>query len=188
MKKLEFSAQIGSEERVVTVEPLDEGAGGVSRWKVTIGGEERIVDARRVAGGDSSIGGGPWSILIDGKAWNVDLDPAKDGDILAEVGGRQATVKVLDARRKLLVQAQQTALKARGAQTGPLPVRAPMPGKVVKVLVKQGDKVTTGQGVAVVEAMKMENELRAPRDGTVTKIHVSEGQAVEPQEPLVTLE
>ncbi len=174
--KLELSAQIGADERDVVVEPLDGG-----RWRVVIGGVERVVDARRVDGG-------PWSLLIDGQAWTVDLDPAKDGDVLAELGGRQATVKLLDARRKLLVQAQQSALRARGAQTGPLAVRAPMPGKVVKILVKQGDKVTAGHGVAVVEAMKMENELRAPRDGVVTRIHVSEGQAVEAQEQLLTLE
>jgi biotin carboxyl carrier protein len=166
------------DERQVTVEPI---GGAAGRWRVTIGGEERIVDARRVEGG-------PWSLIIDGRGYTVDLDPAKDGDVLVEVGGRQATVKLLDARRKLLMQAQKAALKARGSQTGPLAVRAPMPGKVVKVLVKVGDKVAAGQGVAVVEAMKMENELRAPREGTVATIHVSEGQAVEPQEPLVTLE
>jgi biotin carboxyl carrier protein len=182
--KLELSAQVGAEEREVIVEQLDGG-----RWRVVIGGVERVVDARRVAPpGALSSDGNAWSLLIDGQAWNVDLDRAKDGDVLVELGGRQATVRLLDARRKLLVQAQQTVLKARGSQTGPLSVRAPMPGKVVRVLVKQGDEVTAGQGVAVVEAMKMENELRAPRDGTVTQVQVSEGQAVEAQEPLLTLE
>ncbi len=62
-----------------------------------------------------------------------------------------------------------------------------MPGKVAKILVKAGDAVTSGQGIVVVEAMKMENELRASRDGTIDKLHVKEGQPVESQELLITL-
>jgi biotin carboxyl carrier protein len=67
-------------------------------------------------------------------------------------------------------------------------VKSPMPGKVVRLLVKSGDEIKTGQGVAVVEAMKMENELRAPRGGTVQEVRVREGQAVEAGETLVSIE
>ena len=63
-----------------------------------------------------------------------------------------------------------------------------MAGKVVKVLAPKGTTVTAGQGLLIVEAMKMENELKSPRDGTVTEVSVSEGQAVEAGEPLATLE
>jgi len=63
-----------------------------------------------------------------------------------------------------------------------------MPGKVVKVLVAVGDEVKSGQGVIVVEAMKMENELKSPKDGKVKTVAVKEGQAVEAGQSLVTLE
>ncbi|HEY5675844.1 MAG TPA: biotin/lipoyl-containing protein, partial [Myxococcales bacterium] len=58
-------------------------------------------------------------------------------------------------------------------------ISAPMPGKVVKVLVKVGDEVKDGQGLVVVEAMKMENELKSPKAGKVTELHAVEGAAVE---------
>ena len=59
-----------------------------------------------------------------------------------------------------------------------------MPGRVVEILVQEGEEVTAGQGVLVLEAMKMENEIRAEHDGTITKIHVQPGQAVEGGDPL----
>jgi len=67
-------------------------------------------------------------------------------------------------------------------------VQSPMPGKVVKVLVTVGDEVKAGQGVVVVEAMKMENELKSPKDGKVKAVSAKEGQAVEAGQSLVTLE
>ena len=67
----------------------------------------------------------------------------------------------------------------RGAGSGPQRVIAPMPGKVVRVLVKPGDAVAARQPVVVVEAMKMENELRASREGTVAEIHAREGMSVD---------
>src|SRR5688500_14006594 len=152
-----LSAQIGNSEREVTVENVGEG-----RWKVAIDGVERIVDAVRAPTG-------AWSLNIGGQIWNVDLDPTQDGDVLADVRGRTAVVKLLDPRRKLLQQAQLTAARARST-SGPLDVRAPMPGKVVKLLVKAGDAVTAQQGLVVVEAMKMENELKSPRDGKIVKV------------------
>ena len=67
-------------------------------------------------------------------------------------------------------------------------VNAPMPGKVVRVLVSRGDAVKARQGLVVVEAMKMENELRAARDGRVREVFVSEGQSVDAGTPLVVVE
>jgi biotin carboxyl carrier protein len=71
---------------------------------------------------------------------------------------------------------------------GPAAIVAPMPGRVVKVLVKQGDLVAARQPLVVVEAMKMENELRAPRAGTVIEVRVSEGMSVDPHMVLMMLE
>ena len=70
---------------------------------------------------------------------------------------------------------------------GPRPVVAPMPGMVLRVEVEEGDQVEEGQGIAIVEAMKMENELRALSAGTVTRVHVREGEAVEKDQILVEL-
>jgi biotin carboxyl carrier protein len=92
--------------------------------------------------------------------------------VAAEVGGARvrpaATVKI-------------------GGATGPTTMRSPIPGRVVKVLVKVNDPVTAGQTVIVLEAMKMENELRAPRAGRVTTVHCTEGAAVEAGQDLVVL-
>ena len=74
---------------------------------------------------------------------------------------------------------------AGGAAAGPAPVKAPMPGLVVKVEVEPGDRVRKGQGIVIVEAMKMENELRADTDATVAAVHVTPGQAVERDQILV---
>jgi biotin carboxyl carrier protein len=77
---------------------------------------------------------------------------------------------------------------ASGGVAGPQRITAPMPGKIVKVLVKPGDAVTARQGVVVVEAMKMENELRAQKDGHVREVHVAEGALVESGRLLLVIE
>jgi biotin carboxyl carrier protein len=75
-----------------------------------------------------------------------------------------------------------------GVGVGPQRVVAPMPGKIVRVLAAPGDQVTARQGLVVVEAMKMENELRAPRDGRVKEVHVEQGALVEAGRLLVVIE
>lgn len=75
-----------------------------------------------------------------------------------------------------------------GVAEGPQRVAAPMPGKIVKVLVKPGDRVAARQGLIVIEAMKMENELRAAREGHVKEVHVAEGDLVEAGRLLTVIE
>jgi len=171
---VKFSAQLAGEEKEVSVEAAEGG-----RFVVVVDGAERLVDARR-------LGPGAWSLLLDGEVVTVDVDAGKDGELLCDVRGTVVPVKLVDAGRRLLEKAQADA-GAHGPK-GPTAITAPMPGKVVRVLVKPGDAVAAGQPVAVVEAMKMENEIRAPRAGTVHTVHVKEGQPVEGQEPLVTVE
>jgi biotin carboxyl carrier protein len=170
---MKLVARVGTVEKDVSLEPL-EGAPG--RFTVTLGERERTVDAR-------ALGPTTWSLLLGDEVVLVDVEPGKDGELLCDVRGTVVAVKMVDARRKLLERAQRAAPAAHG----PTDVGAPMPGKVIKLLVKPGDAVTAGQGVAVVEAMKMENEVRAARAGTVQAVHVKEGQAVEGQEPLLTI-
>jgi biotin carboxyl carrier protein len=91
--------------------------------------------------------------------------------------------EVVDARRARVVVPERGGGDGGAAVT----VRAPIPGRVVKVLVKGGDAVKAGQTLVVLEAMKMENELRAPRAGTVTEVRAAEGTAVEAGQELVQL-
>jgi biotin carboxyl carrier protein len=168
---MKLTAQVGDREREIDVEPIDGG------YRVTIDGVTRVVDAQRV-------GAGSWSLIIAEVSTPVDVDTGRDGDLLVDVRGQQVTVKIVDPRKKLL----ENAKVARPPSAGPTAVVAPMPGKVVKILCKVGDAVAAGVGLVVVEAMKMENELRAPRAGTVAAVNAREGQAVEGGESLVTIE
>ena len=170
---MKLSAELAGRETEVTIE--DAGGG---RYRVVIDGSERTIDARR-------LGPGTWSLLLGDEIVTVDVDAGKDGELLCDVRGLVVPVKVVDARRRLLEKAQAAA---GSAHKGPLPIAAPMPGKVVKLLVKPGDTVAASQPVAVVEAMKMENEIRSPRPGTVHTVHVKEGRTVEGQEALITVE
>ncbi len=162
----------GAPHKEILLERLDDG-----RMHALIDGVDHVVEVTRLEGGG-------WWLLCEGRSWLVDVDRGRTDELIVEVAGLSAEVRLFDPRLEDLAKA---ARRPRTA-AGPEDVCAPMPGKVVKVLVKPGDDVTATQGLVVVEAMKMENELRAPRDGKVKTVHVSEGQAVDGQEPLVTLE
>ena len=169
--KRELIVTADGRDRAVTVEgPLDDG-----RFRVAIDGAERLVDAR-------ALRPGTWSLLIDGRSFVVDLDPRRAG-IAASVGPTQVQLQGEDALRRRLA----TATGARAATVRGEAIRAPIAGKVVKVLVVPGDQVAAGAAVIVLEAMKMENELVAERGGTVTAIHKAAGQAVDTGDLLVDL-
>jgi len=101
------------------------------------------------------------------------------------VDGRRIGVAVESPRRST---SGGRGAAAGGTSAGPHTVVAPMPGKIVKVLVRPGDAVQARQGLVVVEAMKMENELRAPRAGTVRALHVQSGDPVDAGQLLVELD
>lgn len=100
------------------------------------------------------------------------------------LNGHRYEVEALDERSKAIRELSGTSEKAKG----PAPVLAPMPGLVVRILVNEGDIVQAGQGVIVMEAMKMENELRTTSAGTVRSVKAAEGTAVEKGTVLVELE
>jgi biotin carboxyl carrier protein len=164
----------GAQDQAVSVEPLSGG-----RFRVSCSGTTLILDARKVQSGTRSA---TWSLVPEGggRTLQVDVDGAAP-DLMVTVDNVTVPLKLTDAR-------SQVAALARPQAAGPQPVRSPMPGKVVKVLVKAGDEVKAGAAVVVVEAMKMENELRAPRDGKVREVKVQEGQAVESNQTLATIE
>ncbi len=144
---------------------------------------------------------GRYTVILDGKPLEVDLfDDGRDFVSMLiegrshEVGleKRPLGYNVVLADDVVAVDlsdaARGEAPALRKAAEGPVRIKAPMPGKVVRVLVGAGDLVTAGAGLVVVEAMKMENELRAPRPGRVLETAVREGQAVETGALLVVLE
>jgi biotin carboxyl carrier protein len=104
----------------------------------------------------------------------------KNDGCLVMLGGRQIMVVLGDVR---------TALRhAHQGQQGTAEVRAPMPGKVIRVLVKDGDSVTANQGIVVMEAMKMQNEIKSPKNGIVKRIGVTTGSAVNSGDLLAEVE
>lgn len=137
-------------------------------------GAEQLVDAHAVRPGT-------WSLVVAGKSWVVDLDRRRTG-IAASVGDSEVVLQVEDALHKRLASAAGVRAHASGES-----IRAPIAGKVVKVVVAVGDQVAAGAAVIVLEAMKMENELAAERGGTVAAIHKAAGQAVDTGDLLVEI-
>jgi biotin carboxyl carrier protein len=118
------------------------------------------------------------SILVDGQSHEVRRDAAGTNgngaytELGIAISGRRFTAEVNDPR-------SLRGRKAKaGSVDGPKKIKAPMPGKVVRILAAEGEAVQAGQGVVVIEAMKMQNELKAPKSGTVKKIMATEGMAV----------
>ena len=126
---------------------------------------------------------GLYSLLIDSRSYEVDLLELEDA-MMVLVNGQPFRVEIQDERARRLQAAGGTG----HAKAGKRLITAPMPGKVVRLLVRLGDPVQAGDGIVVVEAMKMENELKAPTAGTVTEIRVQEGRAVGGGEVLVVVE
>jgi biotin carboxyl carrier protein len=112
--------------------------------------------------------------------------PDGPGRFEVVVDGWRFEFEVEDADRAAL-RARATAAQGALSQHGPTEVRAIIPGRVLTVAVTPGDVVTAGQQLLTVEAMKMQNELRSPRDGTVERVAVGPGQTVEPGDVLVVL-
>ncbi|HUB06358.1 MAG TPA: biotin/lipoyl-containing protein [Myxococcales bacterium] len=134
--------------------------------RVTLDGAVHEIDALELP--DGAI-----SLIVDGRSFSAEYEEKGD-DVAVLLRHSVFSVEVLDERR-LRMRAASGKLTAEGPQV----IVAPMPGKVVRVLVKAGDAVAEGQGLLVVEAMKMENELRAAKAGKVVEVAVREGTAVE---------
>jgi len=165
---VKYSVRIG--DRTVEVE--------VDGTRVTVGGEG--LEAQL-----SPLPGTPlYLLLLAGDSWTVAVQPGEGpGRWALGVVGERVAVEALDEQSRQ----RQPAAAPRAGPTGSRTVTAPMPGLVVRIEVAAGQPVEAGAGLVVVEAMKMENELRAPHSGVVATVHVAVGQAVERGAPLVTL-
>ena len=130
------------------------------------------------------VNSGPtvYSMIENGHQVEAMVDDKTDSEVDITVGGRLFHFSVVDERSRALLSAASVQV------SGPQRAEAEMPGKVVQVLVSVGDEVVAGMGIAVVEAMKMENEVKSPIDGRVTEIAVESGQTVEPGRLLFVVE
>lgn len=166
---MKFEVRIANRTR--TVELQREG----QRWRISLDGESVDADAIEIA---PNI----FSILLDGKSHEVRVTPAPSGALTLQTAHQEFTAEIADPRAWR--GRRHSALEAEGRQQ----VLAPMPGKIVRVLIQAGDKVEAGQGLIVVEAMKMQNEIRSPKSGTVERLLAREGQPVNAGEVLAWIE
>lgn len=143
--------------------------------RLKLGEREFEADVRKI--GDSSF-----SVLIGNRSFDLEVVPEGDELIVVSRGATTRVTLVDKARRS------RRAASARQAIAGRAELKAMMPGRVVSVLVSAGDEVALHQGLVVVEAMKMENELKSPKAGKVTGIKVTPGQTVEKGDILVVVE
>ena len=146
---------------------------GISRIVFTIDG--RPVEADAV-----QISPSAFSILLGGRSLDVTLEETAGGGLLLRVNGREFQVEINDPRSWR--RGRHAGIELAGRQQ----MLAPMPGKIVRVLVAVGQQVSAGQGLLVIEAMKMQNEIRAPKSGTVEKL-AKEGQTVNAGEVLAVV-
>jgi biotin carboxyl carrier protein len=136
-----------------------------SGLRISLGGQAVDADAALIASGTVSV-------LMEGKTFEVHVTPSRGDEITVQAGPHEFTAEVRDPRA--WQGRRHGALEAKGRQQ----IIAPMPGKIVRLLVAAGDAVEAGQGLVVVEAMKMQNEIRSPKKGKVERLQAKEGQAV----------
>jgi biotin carboxyl carrier protein len=165
---MKVEIQIGERKRVVEIERQDE------RWRWRLDGQDVAADAVEVVAGT-------YSILIGGQAFEARVE-ARGAGLLVHVGSQEFAAVVVDPRQWRRRRGA-AALASEGRQL----LAAPMPGKVVRLLVSPGDRVEAGQGVLVVEAMKMQNEIRSPKRGSVERLMVAEGQAINTGDVLIVI-
>jgi len=164
---MRISARVGARVHEIAVERRD----GI--YVVEVDGVRREVDSRKLEGDF-------YTILVENRSYEVSVEHNGDRYFVRH-GAAEQVVTLTDPGR--------TAREASAAgRDGAADIVTVMPGKVVRVLVREGEEVREGQGLAVVEAMKMENEITAPKSGTVAKVHVKPGLAVEAGAVLVVIE
>ena len=144
-------------------------------------------------------------VEVDGKIYNVDLMHTADGTFSILEGNHSYNIELVPSKHPKkysaytlyqtyeleIIDAEARYLRNRGANGfggEENTISSPMPGKVVKLLVKKGDEIKEGETAIIISAMKMESEYKAPKDGMVKKVNVSEGETIEGNQILIELE
>lgn len=162
-------------------------------YEITVDGRTYRVDLNRTAG--------RWSCRLDGREVEIDAVLVRPDVLSLRIGNQSYDLKCerVAGEMHLWVGSACFAAEVRDPRSlrgrlrqvddpGPRKLRAPMPGKIVRVLVREGDEVQAGGGVLVVEAMKMQNEVKSPKKGRVQKMLVSAGAAVNAGDILAIVE
>ena len=158
---MKYTAILNGKERELEIVRQD-----AFRFLVSVDGDSHEVDAR-------SCGVDLLSVLIDDHSY--DISYSFDGDMVhLNFWNQYFNIEVLDERKM-----RRRKVRSNLDMSGPEIIKTSMPGKVVKVLVKEGDRVTSGEGIIIIEAMKMENVIQCRNDGVVKKIVVQSGEAIE---------
>ena len=173
-----FDVAIDGRPCPVAVEPF----GRSGRFTVVVGGTTRIIDG-------SWVDADTLSLIDAGAVHEVRLHQREEGVLDIAIGGRSfvAVVGKQGQRNRTAGVGIQDSPRA-GRTAGPRAVKAPMPGRIVRVLVSTGDRVTARQPVIIVEAMKMENEIRSSEPGVVKEVNVQEGDAIDAGAVLLVIE
>ncbi len=157
------------DDRQFTVEVIDE-------KHVSVDGKVYEIDFESVAGQPV------YSLIVDGRSHESYIYQGDDNwQVL--IRGRLYPVNVEDEREKRL----RAAAGGGVAETGEFHLRAPMPGLVVAIPVTEGQEIKRGQVILILESMKMQNELKSPRDGTIGRIRVKPGESVEQKQTLLSV-
>ncbi len=162
--------EVSIAEKTYRVELIKTG----EQWKCRLDGREIPVDV--VSGRNGAL-----SLLLNGRSYEVKQE-TMGAETNVVVGHERFSAAVRDPR------SFRSRSRAGATEQGVMKIKAPMPGKVVRVLAGVGTQVELGQSVIVIEAMKMQNELKAPKNGVVKKINVAEGAAVDAGQALAEVE
>ncbi len=165
-----FIAKLGEKTHTVEIEE-----DGKSLYRIAVDGNEFLVDGKKT-------GVSNYSLIVNHRSFEVDVDVIED-EYRVLVDGRNYHIHLVDERRMRL-GGLQAGIQLQGRQE----VSVPMPGKVIAVLVSEGERVEKGQGMVIVEAMKMENEVRCPVAGEVKDVRVKAGETLEAGTVLVVVE
>jgi biotin carboxyl carrier protein len=162
------------------------------KYSVRVGNENFLITTTNAGAGLAQINGAPaqadlrrirdnlYHLILNGEAFAVQFEHGS-GEV--KIGAHTFTVTVEDERRAAIKKAQ----RGDQAETGITTVQAPMPGLIVRLEVRPGDVVKKGEGLVVIEAMKMENEIKSPLAGTVAEIMIAARTTVEKGAPLLRL-
>jgi biotin carboxyl carrier protein len=165
------------------------------KYEVLIDGHSHQIELERVTNGyEATVDGEAFaldaamtardvlSIIHNGRNYEAKREYSLMGETHIIVGSERFLAEVRDPR------SLRSRRAASGHEAGPAKILAPMPGKIVRVIAAEGDEVEAGQGLVVVEAMKMQNEIKATKKGKVTKIAVTENSAVNAGDLLAIVE
>lgn len=164
---MKYITTVNDKEYVIEIDQENE---------ITVNGEKHQIDFQQLSDG------GTLSLIIDHRSLEAIVDERDDAwEVLLH--GELYAVRVQDERSYRLAQARG----GLSAEHDTVVIRSPMPGLILNVLVDEGDDIKQGETVVILESMKMENELRAARDGVIERVHVQQGASVEKNQDLVTI-